>query len=139
MHLTTDPKNPCRLLDENGLFVAGVGNAEDAAAVVLACNTHARLAAALAQCMNFIEHKCANEGQATTKEEWARNVERFRRDVGKVGIGRSYTDEAVVDLRAARAVLDEVKRFSGEALRTSGDGTAAGSCATSAHMSIDGK
>lgn len=139
MHLTTDPKNPRRLLDENGLFVAEVGNAEDAAAVVLACNTHARLATALAQCLNFIEHKCANEGQATTKEEWARNVERFRRDVGKIGIGRSYMDEVVVDLRAARAALNEVNRFSGEALRTPGEGTAAGGCAASAQAAIDGK
>lgn len=98
-----------------------------------------RLATALAQCLNFVEHKCANEGQATTKEEWARNVERFRRDVGKIGIGRSYTDEAVVDLRAARAVLDEVSRFPGEALRTPGEGTAAGGCAASAHCTIYGK
>lgn len=139
MHLTTDPKNPRRLLDENGLFVAEIGNAEDAAAVVLACNTHSRLVTALAQCMNFIEHKCANEGQATTKEEWARNVERFRRDVGKVGIGRSYTDEAVVDLRAARAVLDEVKTFSGGALRTLEGGTAAGGFAPPPNVTIDGK
>jgi len=111
MHLTTDPKNPRRLL----------------------------LVTALAQCMNFIEHKCANEGQATTKEEWARNVERFRRDVGKVGIGRSYTDEAVVDLRAAQAVLDEVKTFSGEAPRTLEGGTAAGGFAPPPNAAIDGK
>lgn len=64
------------------------------------------LLALLAQALNFIEHREANLGKLTTDEEWDANVVEYRkRGISGVGIGRSYTDKAFVNLDAIRAAI----------------------------------
>ena len=64
------------------------------------------LLALLAQALNFIEHREANLGKLTTDEEWDANVAEYRkRGISGVGIGRSYTDKAFVNLDAIRAAI----------------------------------
>lgn len=65
-----------------------------------------RLAAALAQCLNYIEHKVANDGQATTAEQWAANVAQFRKTVAHVSVGRTAVPEAEVNLAVVRSLLN---------------------------------
>jgi len=60
----------------------------------------------LKQALNFIEHSQANSGKATTDEQWDANVEAFRKNnISSIGIGRSYTDKAVVDLDLCRNAI----------------------------------
>lgn len=79
--------------------------AEDAALVE-------QLRAALAQAVNFIEHKLSNEKQTTTDAQWDANVKAFREGpTAHVGIGRSYVNKAEIDLRKARAALQAANQF----------------------------
>lgn len=64
------------------------------------------LLGALRMCLDFIEHKLANEGKVTTDAEWDVNVAQFRTSGPiSIGIGRSYTDKAYVNLGAVRAAI----------------------------------
>ncbi len=59
----------------------------------------------LAQALNFIEHEQANKGKTTTDAEWDKNVADYRLNISQVGIGRSYTHKAFVNLKAIREFL----------------------------------
>lgn len=62
----------------------------------------------LKQCLNFIEHREANLGKLTTDAEWDKNVREFRLSgPASIGVGRSYTDKACVDLAAVRSTIAE--------------------------------
>lgn len=78
-----------------------------------------RMATALTGALNYIEHSHANRGKATSDAEWDVNVAAFRKQgVSQLGIGRSYTDKAQVDLALCREVLAE---YGGPKLATAGD------------------
>lgn len=84
----------------------------------------ARMATALAGALNYIEHSEANRGKATNDAEWDANVAAFRKQgLSRLGIGRSYTDKARVDLALCRDVLAEYRRakpaIAGAAMSTS--------------------
>lgn len=66
----------------------------------------------LAQALNFIEHKLANEGKVTTNEHWDHNVRAFRlSSVSHIGIGHDHVDKASIDLTKSRAALASAKSF----------------------------
>lgn len=91
-------------MDDNGLEVdRGMEEAKANARLIAAAP---ELLALLAQALNFIEHREANLGKLTTDEEWDANVAEYRkRGISGVGIGRSYTDKAFVNLDAIRAAI----------------------------------
>jgi hypothetical protein len=66
---------------------------------------HNPLVAALAQCLNFIEHSQANKGKLTTADDWKRNVEDFRANTAHVSIGRTAVPDAECNLQSVRALL----------------------------------
>lgn len=66
----------------------------------------------LAQALNFLEHKLANEGKSTTSDQWDENVRAFRSSpVSHIGIGQSYVDKASIDLTKSRAALAAANSF----------------------------
>lgn len=68
------------------------------------------LLASLVQALNFIEHSEANRGKLTNDAEWDANVDKFRAEgPSAIGIGRSYTDKARIDLAACRAAIAKAK------------------------------
>lgn len=77
-----------------------------ASALLADRQTTTRLARLASGALAFIEHSEANRGKATSDPEWDANVAAFRqRGPSSVGIGRSYTDKARVDIEALRGAL----------------------------------
>lgn len=72
--------------------------------------TYEELVISLEETLNYIEHKVANEGRSSTDAEWDANVVEFRETVSYLGIGRSYTDKAAVNLKKIREQLKAAKR-----------------------------
>lgn len=106
MKIVTTPESAVvGILDDDGQEIAISHYEEEAAEMVKACNAFKPLIAALADCLNYIEHKAANEGKLTNAEQWAANVASFRKINQRLGIGRCMLPEAEVDLGEVRKLL----------------------------------
>lgn len=63
----------------------------------------------LCECLHFIETQEATRGKALNADEWQQAVADFRRGgTATIGIGRSYLDEARVELRACRELIEKL-------------------------------
>lgn len=106
MKIATTPESAVvGILDDDGQEIAISHYEEKAAEMVKACNAFAPLISALSECLNYIEHKTANEGKLTNAEQWAANVAEFRKVNQTLGIGRCMVPEAEVDLGKVRKLL----------------------------------